>query len=139
MAKMLACGNPEKLGSVAYRCLHCGQGKPLVALRWKSSWCVRGATVSVDTWGSQGRRVLPAGVISRHLILTVPAMCRTTLSHNAEGVLNACRRCGAQGLEAFSSPVRGQALKGGASTVLPTPGRHGQYHPPRHLLAPRGG
>jgi len=27
VAKMLACGNPEKMGYVEYRCLHCGQGK----------------------------------------------------------------------------------------------------------------
>src|SRR5438128_5966825 len=26
VAKMLACGNPEKMGYIDYRCLHCGQG-----------------------------------------------------------------------------------------------------------------
>jgi hypothetical protein len=30
VAKMLACGNPEKIGYIEYRCLHCGQGKHLV-------------------------------------------------------------------------------------------------------------
>ena len=30
VAKMLACGNPEKMGYIEYRCLHCGQGKHLV-------------------------------------------------------------------------------------------------------------
>ena len=29
VAKMLACGNPAKSGYIAYRCLHCGQGKHL--------------------------------------------------------------------------------------------------------------
>src|SRR5215510_12082471 len=29
VAKMLGCGNPEKMGSIEYRCLHCGQGKHL--------------------------------------------------------------------------------------------------------------
>src|ERR671927_608516 len=33
VAKMLDCGNPDKMGSIAYRCLHCGQGKHLEAPR----------------------------------------------------------------------------------------------------------
>jgi hypothetical protein len=35
----LACGNPMKRGAVASRCLHCGPGQPLVAMRGQSSWC----------------------------------------------------------------------------------------------------
>ena len=27
VAKMLACGNPEQIGYIEDRCLHCGQGK----------------------------------------------------------------------------------------------------------------
>ena len=37
VAKMLACGNPEQMGYIEYRCLHCGQGKHLVAMSCKSS------------------------------------------------------------------------------------------------------
>jgi Transposase zinc-binding domain len=43
--KMLAGGNPMKMGSVAYRCLHCGQGQHLVAMRCQSSLCLRCAKV----------------------------------------------------------------------------------------------
>ncbi len=139
VAKMLACGNPEKIGYSAYRCLHCGQGKHLVAMRCKSSLCLRCAKVSVDHWVSQVSRVLHAGVIYRHIILTVPAMFRTTFYHNAAVVLNAFMRCGAQCLDDFSSTVRGKALKGGSITVLHTHGRNGQYHPHLHLLATSGG
>ena len=32
VAKMLACGDPEKMGYIAYRCLHCGEGTPGSAL-----------------------------------------------------------------------------------------------------------
>jgi hypothetical protein len=39
VAKMLACGTPEQMGSVDYRGLHCGQGKPRVSMRGKSSLC----------------------------------------------------------------------------------------------------
>ena len=38
VAKMLACGNPEKMGYIEYRCLQCGQGKHLVAMSCKSSF-----------------------------------------------------------------------------------------------------
>jgi Transposase zinc-binding domain len=61
-----------------YRCLHCGQGKHVVAMSCKSSLCLRCAKVAVDNWVSQVSRVLHEGVIYRHIILTVPAMFRTT-------------------------------------------------------------
>ena len=41
VAKMLACGNPEQIGYIEYHCLHCGQGKHLVAMSCKSSLCLR--------------------------------------------------------------------------------------------------
>ena len=40
VAKMLGCGNPEKMGYIEYRCLQCGQCKHLVALSCKSSLCL---------------------------------------------------------------------------------------------------
>ena len=136
VAKMLACGTPEQMGYVEYRCLQCGQGTHRVAMSCKSSLCLRCAKVYVDNWVSQ---VLHAGVIYRHIILTVPAMFRTTFYQNAAGVLSACMRCGAPCLDDFSSTVRGKALKGGSITVLHTHGRHGHSHPHLHLLATSGG
>src|SRR2546428_1183210 len=61
VAKRLACGNPDKMGSRAYRCLHCGQGKHRVAMSCQSSVCLRCAKVSVDTWVSQVSQVLHEG------------------------------------------------------------------------------
>ena len=139
VAKMLDCGNPDKMGSSEYRCLHCGQGKHLVAMSCKSSLCLRCAKVYVDTWISQVSKMLHAGVIYRHIILTVPAMFRTTFYQNAAVVLSAFMRCGAHCLDDFYSTVRGKALTGGAITVLHTHGRNGQYHPHLHLLATSGG
>ncbi len=126
VAKMLACGNPDTMGYLEYRCQHCGQGKHLVAMSCKSSLCLRCAKVAVDTWVSQVSRVLHAGVIYRQIILTVPAMFRTTFYHNAAVVLSAFMRCGGQCLDDFYSTVRGKALRGGYITVLPTHGRNGQ-------------
>ena len=52
VAKMLVCGNPDKMGYIEYRCLHCGQGKHLVAMSCKSSLCLRCAKVYADNWAS---------------------------------------------------------------------------------------
>jgi hypothetical protein len=139
VAKMRACGTPEQMGYVEYRCLQCGQGTHRVAMSCKSSLCLRCAKVYVDNWVSQVSKVLHAGVIYRHIILTVPAMFRTTFYQNAAGVLSAFMRCGAQCLDDFYSTVRGKALKGGYITVLHTHGRNGHYHPHLHLLATSGG
>ena len=59
--------------------------------------------------------MLHEGVIYRHIILTVPAMFRTTFYQNAAVVLSAFMRCGAQCLDDFYSTVRGKALKGATS------------------------
>ena len=48
VTKMLGGGNPEQMGYIAYRCLHCGQGTHLVAMRCQSSLCLRCAKVDVD-------------------------------------------------------------------------------------------
>jgi hypothetical protein len=139
VAKMLDCGNPEQMGYLEYRCLHCGQGKHLVAMSCKSSLCLRCAKVYVDTWVSQVSKVLHEGVVYRHIILTVPAMFRITFYRNAALLLSALMRCGVQCLDDFYSDVRGKALRGGYIAVLHTHGRNGQYHPHLHLIATSGG
>jgi hypothetical protein len=139
VGKMLTCGNPVKSGYMEYRCLHCGQGKHVVALSCKSSLCVRCAKVAMDNWVSQVSSVLHEGVIYRHIILTVPAMFRITFYQNAAVVLRAFIRCGAQCLDDFYSTVKGKARKGGYITVIHTHGRNGPYHPHVHLIATSGG
>ena len=139
VAKMLAGGNPTLMGYVEYRCLHCGQGTHQVAMSCKSSLCLRCAKVHVDHWGSQVSQVLHAGVIYRHIILTVPAMCRTTFYQHAAVVVSAFIRCGAQCLDDFYSTIKGKTLRGGYIVVLHTHGRNGQYHPHLHVLATSGG
>src|SRR5712691_1367780 len=117
VSKMLACGNPDKMGSIEYRCLHCGQGTHCVSMSCKSALCLRCAKVHVDNWVSQVSTMLHEGVIYRHIILTVPAMFRTTFYHNAAVLLSALMRCGVQCLDDFYSEVRGKGLKGGYIVV----------------------
>jgi len=139
VAKMLGCGNPDKMGYVEYRCLQCGVGKHLVSMSCKSSLCLRCAKVYVDNWVSQVSKVLHEGVIYRHIILTVPAMFRTTFYHNAAVLLSGLMRCGVQCMDEFYSEIRGKTLRGGYIAVLHTHGRNGQYHPHLHLIATSGG
>jgi len=101
VAKMLACGNPEKMGYVEYRCLQCGQGTHRVAMSCKSSLCLRCAKVHVDNWVSQVSTMLHEGVIYRHIILTVPAMFRTSFYQNASLLLSELMRCGVQCMDDF--------------------------------------
>lgn len=94
--KMLRCGNPDKIGSIEYRCLRCGQGKHLVAMSGKSSLCLRCAKISVDNWVSQ---MLHEGVIYRHIVLTVPQSLRKTFYQQAHAVLSPFMRCGVRCLD----------------------------------------
>lgn len=139
VAKMLACGNPERMGYVAYRCLRCGQGTHVVSMSCQSSLCLRCAVVYADNWVSQVSQALHEGVISRHIILTIPALLRTTFSQNTDVLLSACMRCGAQCLDEVLSVVCNKAVQSGSIVVLHTHGRNGQYHPHLHLLAASGG
>ena len=95
--KMLGCGNPDQMGYIDYRCLRCGEGTHRVAMSCKSSLCLRCAKVYVDTWVSQVSQMLHEGVIYRHIVLTMPALLRTTFYQNAKVLLSAfglSRCCG---------------------------------------------
>ena len=137
--KMLGCGNPEKMGYIEYRCLHCGQGKHRVAMSCKSSLCLRCAKVYVDNWVSQVSQMLHEGVIYRHIVLTVPAILRKTFYQQSQAVLSPFMRCGVRCLDDVYSRVSGRALKGGYIMVIQTHGRNGQYNPHLHIIATSGG
>lgn len=137
--KMLRCGNPDQMGSIEYRCLHCGQGKHLVAMSCKSSLCLRCAKVYVDNWVSQVSQMLHEGVIYRHIVLTVPAILRQTFYQQSKAVLSPFMRCGVRCLDDVFSRVSGKDLKGGYIVVIQTHGRNGQYNPHLHIIATSGG
>jgi len=137
--KMLRCGDPEQIGSIEYRCLHCGQGKHVVAMSCKSSLCLRCAKVSVDHWVSQVSQMLHEGVIYRHIVLTVPAILRQTFYQQSQALLSPFMRCGVTCLDDVLSRVSGTSLKGGSIVVIQTHGRNGQYNPHLHVIATSGG
>jgi putative transposase/transposase-like zinc-binding protein len=137
--KMLGCGNLDKMGYLEYRCEHCGQGKHLVSMSCKSSLCLRCAKVYVDNWVAQVSKMLHEGVIYRHMVLTVPAVLRTTFYRNAHALLGPFMRSGVRCLDDVFSRLSGKALKGGYIVVVQTHGRNGQYNPHLHLIATSGG
>jgi hypothetical protein len=137
--KMLGCGNPDTMGYIEYRCLHCGQGKHRVSMSCKSSLCLRCAKVYVDRWVAQVGKMLHDGVIYRHIVLTVPDILSTPLYQNAEALLSPFMPCGVKCLDDFLSTVSGKALKGGYIVVVQTHGRHGQYNPHLPIIATSGG
>jgi hypothetical protein len=137
--KMLRCGDPEQIGSIEYRCLHCGQGKHVVAMSCKSSLCLRCAKVYVDHWVSQVSQMLHEGVIYRHIVLTVPAILRQTFYQQSQALLSPFMRCGVTCLDDVLSRVSGTSLKGGYIVVIQTHGRNGQYNPHLHVIATSGG
>ena len=137
--KMLACGDPEQMGYIEYRCLHCGEGTHRVAMSCKSSLCLRCAKVYVDNWVSQVSRMLHEGVIYRHIVLTVPERLRTTFYQRSQAVLSPFMRCGVRCLDDVFSRVSGRLLQGGYIVVIQTHGRNGRYNPHLHLIATSGG
>jgi hypothetical protein len=137
--KMLGCGNPDKMGYIAYRCLQCGEGTHRVSMSCKSSLCLRCAKVYVDNWVSQVSRMLHEDVIYRHIVLTVPAMLRQTFYQQSKDILSPFMRCGVRCLDDVFSRVRGKPLKGGYIMVIQTHGRNGQYNPHLHCIATSGG
>jgi hypothetical protein len=114
--KRLRCGAPEKLGAIEYRCLHCGQGKHLVAMSCKSSLCLRCAKVYVDNWVSQISQMLHEGIIYRPIVLTVPALLRPTFYQPSQLLLSPCMRCGVTCLDEVLGRISGTSLKGGYTT-----------------------
>src|SRR3954470_12458783 len=139
VAKMLGCGDPAQMGYSEYRCLQCGEGTHRVAMSCKSSLCLRCAKVSVDTWVSQVSQMLHEGVIYRHIVLTMPALLRTTFYQQSQALLSPFMRCGRRCLDDVFSRISGRPLTGGYIMVIQTHGRNGQYNPHLHIIATSGG
>ena len=139
IAKMLDCGNPDKMGYVEYHGEYCGQGQHLVSMSCTSSLCLRCAKVYVDHWVAQVSKMLHEGVIYRHIVLTVPAVLRTSFYRNAHVLLSPFMQCGVRCLNDVFSRLSGRPLTGGYTVVVQTHGRSGQYNPHLHLIATSGG
>jgi len=137
--RMLACGNPEQMGYIEYRCLRCGKGKRLVSMSCKCTLCLRCGKVYVDDWVSQISKMLHPGVIYRHIVLTVPEIFREIFYNHQEELFGPLFRCGVKCLDDFFSYVSRKQIKGGYIVILQTHGRNGQYNVHLHIISTSGG
>lgn len=139
VGKMLDCGDPDKMGAIEYLCFSCGEGKRVVPMSCKSSFCLRCSKVYVDNWVSQISKMLHEGVIYRHIVLTVPKRLHEVFYNNSEQLLSELMSCAVRCLDDYYSKVSRRQVKGGYIIVLQTHGRNGQYNPHVHILATSGG
>jgi len=137
--KMLSCGNPEEIGYREYLCQRCGRGRRLVSMSCKSTLCLRCGKVYVDNWVGQVSKMLHAGVIYRHIVLTMPEDLRRVFYKYSEELYRELFPCGVKCLNDFFSEVKGKELQGGYIVVLQTHGRNGQYNPHLHIISTSGG
>lgn len=83
--------------------------------------------------------MLHEGVIYRHIVLTIPAVLRTSFYRNAPMLLSPFMQCGVRCLDDVFRRLSGRPLKGGYAVVVQTHGRNGQYNPHLHIIATSGG
>jgi hypothetical protein len=138
--KMLGCGREEG-GYSEYRCTSCGRGLRRVAFSCKGSFCLSCARGYVDRVVGQVSRMLHAGVVYRHVILTVPEQLRGYFyrARHDRDLLSGLMQCGYQCLEDVVRTARRQRLKIGAIIVVQTHGRSGRYNPHLHVILTDGG
>jgi len=135
--KMLACGDPDKMGFVQYRCLSCGE-TCRIAFTCKSGFCLSCAKVYTDRWADFiARRLLP-GVTYRHVVLTTPDFLRIWFFREPN-LLSALMRAGHACLQDILHTCSGLTLDIGTIIVLQTAGRSGHYNPHLHILVTAGG
>jgi hypothetical protein len=136
--KMLACGDPEKMGFAQYRCLSCGETRR-VTFSCKCTFCLSCAKVYTDRWVDFiGRRLFP-GIVYRHVILTVPKCLRIWFYRNPTILLSALMRRGHACLCDVFSTYKRTPLDIGSVIVLQTAGRPANYNPHLHIIVTAGG
>jgi hypothetical protein len=136
--KMLACGDPKKMGFTQYRCTFCGEIRR-IAFSCKSSFCLSCAKAYTDRWADFiGRRMFP-GVTYRHIVLTVPEFLHPWFYRNPDRLLSPFMQAGHACLLDVLTTSSGINLDIGSIIVLQTGGRAGNYNPHLHILLTEGG
>ena len=138
--KMLGCGS-EGNGYAEYRCTSCGIGVKRVAFTCKGAFCLSCGQVYSDGVVNQVSKMLHPGISYRHVVLTVPEQLRNIFyRHRKESELySELIRTAYQCLEDVVSTARKQKLKIGATVVIHTHGRPGNYNPHTHVIMTDGG
>ncbi len=138
--KMLGCGEMFS-GYSEHICMYCGRDSRKVPLSCKSCFCLSCAKKYVDDFVSQISAMLHAGVIYRHIILTIPEQLRQAFyeERHCGDLLSVFMRCGYECLEDVVSTIKRASLKIGCIVVVQTHGRSGRYNPHLHIIMTSGG
>jgi hypothetical protein len=135
--KMLACGDPQKMGFVQYRCCSCGESRR-IAFTCKSCFCLSCAKVYADPWADFiGRRLLPH-VPYRQEVFTVPDFLRGYFYRHPPR-LSRLMQIGHHCLRDILKTCARTPRTIGTIIVLQTYGRSGRYNPHLHILFTAGG
>ncbi len=138
--KMLGCGEMFS-GYSEHICMYCGRDSKKVAFSCKSCFCLSCAKKYVDDFVSQVSAMLHAGVIYRHMVLTLPEQLRQPFyeERHSGDLLSDFMKSGYECLEDVVSTVKRELLKIGCIVVVQTHGRSGHYNPHLHIIMTSGG
>ncbi len=138
--KMLGC-REEFNGFSEHICIDCGIDRRKVAFSCKGCFCLSCAKKYVDDFISEVSKKMHAGVIYRHIVLTVPEQLRQPFYDDRDkgDLLSELMRTGHECLEDVVSTVKKRALKIGSIVVVQTHGRSGKYNPHLHIIMTSGG
>ncbi len=138
--KMLGCGE-EFNGYCEHICMHCGRDRRKVPFSCKSYFCLSCAKKYTDDFVSKVSAMLHAGVVYRHIVLTIPEQLKQVFYKERDDgkLLSAFMKCGHECLEDVVNFVLKTVLKIGCIVVVQTHGRSGRYNPHLHIIMTSGG
>jgi len=138
--KMLNCGK-EAGGYSEYVCSECGGDIRRVCFSCKSTFCLSCAKGYTDNVVSQVSEKLHAGIIYRHVVLTIPEQLRRVFYRDRKKgkLLSELMRTAQVCLESVAKTVRRREMKIGTIIVVQTHGRSGRYNPHVHIIMTDGG
>ena len=139
--KSINCRDP-KFSYVEYRCGDCGIGSHVVGFSCKSKFCIHCARKSSNDFIEEMMGKLHAGVVYRHLILTIPEQFRTIFYKNRKDSDLYSRFMNLANeyiQDVFRTVTKIKKLKIGCVVVIHTAGRSGSYNPHLHVIVMNGG
>jgi len=138
--KMIGCGDTS-FGYIEYGCLYCGSERHLVAFTCKCKYCLRCGRVFAEDFVNQVASKLYAGIVYRHLILTMPDQLYGFFykNKNKGDLYSKFYNIGWNFIQDVFALVSKKYLKCGCIMVLHTSGRKSNYRPHLHILVMNGG
>lgn len=138
--KMLCCGEDNN-GYTEYCCTCCGKDFKRVPFTCKSGFCISCGRIYAEKVVEQVSKTLHAGVSYRHIVLTIPEQLRQFFYSNRKisALYSELVRAGYRCLEDVVKTSKRRSLQIGATIVIHTSGRAGNFNPHIHIILTDGG